>query len=53
MAQNDKSNYVGDDAFARQGVLTLKRPIEHGLVTDWEKMEAVWRHTFENELRVA
>lgn len=27
-------------------------PIERGIVTSWDRMEAVWRHIFESELRV-
>ncbi|EFJ51985.1 actin-like protein [Volvox carteri f. nagariensis] len=44
--------YVGDEAQAKRGVLSLSYPIEHGIVTNWDDMEAVWRHTFHNELRV-
>jgi hypothetical protein len=32
--------------------VTLYHPIHGGIVTDWDLMETVWRHTFVNELRV-
>ncbi|KAG2450176.1 hypothetical protein HYH02_000278 [Chlamydomonas schloesseri] len=47
-----KQLYVGEEAQAKRGVLSLSHPVEHGVVTNWEDMEALWRHTFEDQLRV-
>ena len=46
-----KSEYIGDEAMAKKGILILKYPISAGIVESWEDMEKVWHHTFYNELR--
>lgn len=48
-----KEVYVGDEAQSKRGVLSLKYPIQHGVVSNWDDMEKLWQYTFNNELRVA
>ena len=48
-----KDCYIGDTALSRAGICSLKYPIDHGIVTNWDDMEKIWHHTFYNELRVA
>jgi actin, other eukaryote len=52
VGSGQKDEYVGDAAMARRGVLLIKYPLEHGIVTNWEDMEKIWHHAFYSELRV-
>jgi len=49
---SNKDYYVGEEAQQKRGILLLKYPLEHGVITNWDDMEKIWKHTFDNELRI-
>uniref|UniRef100_A0A914DAM8 Actin n=1 Tax=Acrobeloides nanus TaxID=290746 RepID=A0A914DAM8_9BILA len=42
--------FIGDRAQSKRGILTLKYPIENGVVTNWDAMEKIWHHIFYDKL---
>ncbi|XP_038060660.1 actin-85C-like [Patiria miniata] len=51
--QQDTDCFIGDQAQQKREILSLRYPIERGIITDWDEMEKIWHHTFANELCVA
>ncbi|XP_060769499.1 uncharacterized protein LOC132876470 isoform X2 [Neoarius graeffei] len=47
----ERGVYVGHDAQHMRGVLTLHHPMKNGVVSNWDHMEMIWSHAFE-QLRV-
>lgn len=43
--------FIGAKAEELRGVLTLKHPMSHGIVEDWDDMELIWRHLY-SEMKV-
>ncbi|XP_072296535.1 actin-1 isoform X2 [Eucyclogobius newberryi] len=44
---SEKDSYVGHKAQHMRGVLTLRHPIKHGIIRNWDDMERIWQHTFD------
>lgn len=49
---DNKDLFIGSEAEAKRGILTLKYPIAHGMIENWDDMKSIWEHCFNNELRV-
>jgi actin beta/gamma 1 len=47
-----KDSFVGNAAQLKRGILTLRHPVEYGIITNWDDMEKLWFHTFDFELGI-
>merc|ERR1719348_2618769 len=47
-----KETYVGSEAQALRGILSLSNPIRQGAVQNWDDLEAIWSHIYNVELDV-
>lgn len=51
LGTDEQEVFVGTAACEKKGILSLKYPIDEGIVTNWDDMELIWNHCFTNELR--
>ncbi|RUS20313.1 actin family, partial [Endogone sp. FLAS-F59071] len=42
-----KQSYVGEEALSNRGILNLSYPVDRGVVTNWDDMEKIWNHVYE------
>lgn len=49
---NKDDTHVGSSAQARKAALQLRRPIDHGIVKNWDDMELIWDHVFKEKLKL-
>ena len=43
--------FIGRKAQEYRGLLKIKYPMEHGIVTDWDDMERIWHHVYSEGLK--
>ena len=44
--------YYGEEVKQKRGVLFIRYPVEHGIITSWDDMEHLWQLCFKEELKV-
>ncbi|KAJ8275034.1 hypothetical protein COCON_G00096590 [Conger conger] len=47
----ERESYIGHEAQHMRGVLALKYPMRNGIIRNWDEMEKIWHHTFQ-QMRV-
>lgn len=50
---DQKEVYVGEEVCSNLRLLKTGKPIQRGLVDNWDDMEKIWNHTIYNELKVS
>ncbi|KAI9823141.1 MAG: Actin-like protein [Thelocarpon impressellum] len=43
--------FIGQRAQELRGLLKIRYPLEHGVVTDWDDMERIWQYVYTDELK--
>ena len=43
--------FIGQRAQELRGLLRIRYPLEHGIVTDWDDMERIWQYVYTEELK--
>jgi centractin len=43
--------FIGPRAQQLRGLLKIRYPLEHGIVTDWDDMEKIWQYVYSEELK--
>lgn len=50
---NTSDRFCGEEAVRQQGLLSLSHPVQRGIITDWNAIEALWHHALFDSLNVA
>lgn len=47
---SQRDTFIGEDARSRADPSSVRRPIDNGVITNWNDMEKIWDHAIRNEL---
>ncbi|CAG8576058.1 13665_t:CDS:2 [Ambispora leptoticha] len=48
----EPNTYIGEEAQRKRGILSIRNPVQNGIITNFDDMETIWQHAFTNELEV-
>ncbi|KAM9190068.1 actin-related protein T3 [Dugong dugon] len=51
-AEGSEGLFVGDQAQDRRSSLSISFPVERGLITSWGDVEIMWKHIYDNNLKL-
>ncbi|XP_054435106.1 actin-like protein 7A [Pteronotus mesoamericanus] len=50
---NRKETYVGQELVNPEVRLKLFNPLRHGIIVDWDSVQAIWEYLFHQEMKIA
>ena len=53
VGMDQKDCYVGREARAKKNLLITEEPVQRGIIVNFESIEKIFEHLFNNELRVS
>ena len=48
---NHYRRHVGKDALAKRGIMTIKSPLEKGIIRNFDEMEHIWQYLFVKQMK--
>jgi actin-related protein len=45
--------FIGDEVIDKRSVIRAVRPINRGVIENWDEMQKIWQHCFYKELKKA
>ena len=52
LGMGTKEFYVGDELTKMRGILSLRHPITHGVINNFDDMEKIWHYAFNDLLKI-
>ncbi|KAM5297740.1 actin-like protein 7A [Glossophaga mutica] len=50
---NRKETFVGQELLNSEARLRLINPLQHGIIVDWDSVQAIWEYLFQQEMKIA
>ncbi|CAG8603108.1 1057_t:CDS:2 [Ambispora gerdemannii] len=48
----EPTTYIGEEAQHKRGILSIRNPVQNGIITNWDDIETIWQYAFTHKLEV-